>query len=101
MLSQLRSVELVGDIVLSAEVCVKSEWRQEAGGPRVAGQAFVFRSLVRDNLTNGSCPEEVTEEMAVGSRTARAHDSILETVGECGVIGARALAAQPGHEACQ
>ena len=70
MLSQLRSVELVGDIVLSAEVCVKSEWRQEAGGPRVAGQAYVFRRSVRDNLTNGSCPEEVIEEMAVVSRTA-------------------------------
>ena len=100
MLSQLRSVELVGDIVLSAEVCVKSEWRQEAGG-RVAGQAYVFRRSVRDILTNGSCPEEVTEDMAVGSRTAGVHGSIWETVGGCGVIGARALAAQPGHRACQ
>ena len=62
MLSQLRSVELVGDIVLSAEVCVKSEWRQEAGGPGVAGP--------------------------VVSLTAGAHDSIMETVGGCGVNGA-------------
>ena len=101
VLSQLRSAELVGDTVLSAEVCVKSELRQEAGGLRFAGQAFVFRRSVRDSLTNGSCPEEVTEEMAVGSRTARAHGSNLETVGGCGVIGARGLAAQHGHRACQ
>ena len=61
----------------------------------------MFRMSVRDNLTNGSCPEEVTEEMALGSFTAGAHGSILETVGGCGVIGARALAAQLGHRACQ
>ena len=58
----------------------------------------MFRRSVRDNLTDGSCPEEVTEEVAVGSHTAGAHGSILETVGECGVIGARALAAQPEHK---
>ena len=74
-------MELVGDMLLSVEVCVKSEWRQEAGGPRVAGQAYVFRRSVRGNLTNGSCPEEVTEEMAVVSRTAGAHDSIWESAG--------------------
>ena len=41
----------------------------------------MLRRSVGDNLTNGSCPEEVTGEMAVGSRTAGAHDFIMETVG--------------------
>ena len=62
----------------------------------VSQDKHVFCRSVRDNLTNGSFPEEVTEEM----RTARAHGSILETVGGCGVIGARALAAQLGHCLC-